>query len=78
MDLEKIICVLYRNHRGETAFRRIIPGGMSFGISRFHPDKPPSWLLEVYDVDKKKERTFYFFDILGSWPANTDDLKGGA
>ncbi|MFH1802080.1 MAG: hypothetical protein ABH864_01360 [archaeon] len=58
------ITVVYKNWRGETAERRIIPIGVSFGSTDYHPQ--PQWLLRIYDLDKKSYRDYALKDI-ESW-----------
>jgi hypothetical protein len=48
--------VVYRNHRGEVAFRSIVPKGMWFGATEWHPE--PQWLLSAWDVEKEADRDF--------------------
>lgn len=55
-EVEKAISVLYTNHRGETAMRRIIPAGIFWGATDHHPEE--GWLLDCWDVDKKARRTY--------------------
>lgn len=53
----------YTNWEGERRIRRIIPKMESiyFGVSPFHTQ--PQWLLKVFDVEKKAERTLAMKDI---------------
>lgn len=60
--------ILYTNHRGETAWRRITPRNLYFGVSRWHPATTPDgageqWFLRAYDEDKQAERTFAMKDV---------------
>lgn len=54
--------ILYTNHRGETAVRRIVPfhpfgeSPWSFGETRWHP--VAQWLLSAIDVDRDVRRYF--------------------
>lgn len=64
---ECVVRIRYRNHKGETAVRRIVPypnRPVEFGSNRWHPT--PQWLLYAWDLDKKAERTFALKDIQ-SW-----------
>jgi predicted DNA-binding transcriptional regulator YafY len=54
--------ILYRNYRGETAVRQIVPFSIWFGSTEWHPE--PQWLLEALDLDKKAKRSFALKDIL--------------
>lgn len=48
--------VIYVNHRGEEAVRRIIPGTIYFGSTEFYPK--PQYLLDCHDLDKQAARTY--------------------
>lgn len=54
--------ILYRNYRGETARRRIIPQLVWFGATDWHPK--PQWVLEAFDVDKNATRSFALRDVV--------------
>lgn len=56
------LAILYRNYRGETSVRRIIPERFWFGSTDWHPT--PQWLLDAYDLDRRSERCFAVRDIL--------------
>lgn len=45
-----VVRFLYKNHRGEVAVRRVIPLGIVWGSTEWHPE--PQWLLRALDVDK--------------------------
>lgn len=66
LDPEKIVKVTYKNHKGETSVRRIIPHSNSifYGSNEWH--KEPQWLLWCWDMDKSADRTFAMKDI-SSW-----------
>ena len=55
------IKVRYKNWKGETAVRTIVPREIFFGSSEWH--KEPQWLLKVFDVEKNAERTYALRDI---------------
>ncbi len=57
-DLSRGACVLYRNHRGNTAWRNIVPqmGSLRFEATEFH--STPQWVFDAWDLDKRVERTF--------------------
>lgn len=55
------ITVLYKNWRGETAERKIIPLEVLFDKTEYHPEK--QWLLRVYDLDKNDCRDYALRDI---------------
>ena len=50
-----VIKVIYKNYRGETGLRAIIPLSLYYGNTEFHKDE--QWLLKVWDVAKKDYRT---------------------
>lgn len=54
--------IVYRNWKGETAVRRIIPIRWWFGSTQWHPE--PQWLLSAIDVEKNAERDFAYDGIL--------------
>jgi hypothetical protein len=60
-DDHRVVTILYTNHRGETAERRIIPRRLRFGSSPWHPDE--QWLLDAVDVEKDQRRTFAMKDV---------------
>ena len=51
----------YKNHRGETSTRLVVPIMIAFGTTMFH--SKPQWLLHAWDVNKEAERTFAMKDI---------------
>lgn len=53
--------ILYTNWRGETAWRRIVPRGLRFASTEWHPE--PQWLLDAWDVEKGAERSFALRDV---------------
>lgn len=46
----------YRNWRGEVRERRIVPRGIWFGVTHWHPE--PQWLLAALDVESGETRDF--------------------
>jgi hypothetical protein len=58
---EVAITVSYKNWRGETAIRKIVPLNISFNATEYHPK--PQWLLQVYDLDKNDFRDYALKDI---------------
>jgi predicted DNA-binding transcriptional regulator YafY len=56
------VFVRYRNHRGETAWRKILPYFIRWGLSPWHDGR--QWLLEAYDFDRDADRTFALKDVL--------------
>lgn len=58
------IIVRYTNWRGETADRRIRPCGLTFGTTKWHPER--QWFLEAWDQDKGGfTRMFALNDMAG-------------
>ncbi len=54
--------ILYRNHKGEVAWRRVEIYSAYWGESRWHKGK--QYLLGVFDLDKRETRIFAMADIL--------------
>ena len=52
----------YKNWKGETSIRNVIPKEIWYGDSKFH--KGSQWFMKAYDVDKKSERNFAIIDII--------------
>jgi predicted DNA-binding transcriptional regulator YafY len=63
-DAEIMVQILYTNHRGETAWRKIRPKGLWFGTSDWHPEE--QWFLCAVDVDRGLHRTFAM-DAIKGW-----------
>ena len=57
-----MVRIVYRNHRGEVAIRRVVPCFMHFGQSQWHPEQ--QWTLHAWDEDKQEKRDFAMKDIL--------------
>ena len=53
---------IYKNHAGETALRRVIPGRIWWGTTDYYPEA--QWLLTAYDLDRQAERTFALTSII--------------
>ena len=60
---------LYRNWKGEIAWRCVAPKLVRWGTSEHHPE--PQWLLEGHDLDKASDRTFALKDVQ-QWGRDTD------
>jgi hypothetical protein len=58
------ITLVCENHRGEVEARRLIPVAVWRGTDQWHPET--TWLIDVYDVDKKAKRTFALEGLLGA------------
>jgi hypothetical protein len=50
----------YRNHRGETAIRTIMPVCIWWGSTQWHPEE--QWLLDGEDLDRRESRSFALRD----------------
>lgn len=61
---DKPLVVTYRNWKGETRERRLIPGRAWFGSTEHHPE--PQWLLEAFDLETLQTRSFAFAGFV--WP----------
>jgi predicted DNA-binding transcriptional regulator YafY len=55
--------IVYRNWRGETAPRRIVPLRLVFRRSAYKPG-PPRWALEARCLERQARRSFVLEDIL--------------
>jgi hypothetical protein len=55
------VSILYKNWKGEVAWRRIVPLSINFESSQWHP--VPQWIMRALDIDKEAERSFAIVDI---------------
>ena len=62
------IKVIYKNWKGETGLRTIIPLSIFYGFNEFHKDE--QWLMKVWDFDKEDYRTYALRDIK-EWKMNS-------
>lgn len=62
-----IVAIIYTNHRGETATRRIIPRQIRFGTSEWYAGE--QWFLEAFDLDRQANRSFAMRAIQSWEPA---------
>lgn len=60
-DITQVVTIRYKNYRGETSNRKIIPQKIYFGSNEYHPE--PQWLLDAHDLDKDAKRSFALKDI---------------
>jgi hypothetical protein len=60
--------MIYRNHRGEVAYRRIFPARLWYGSTEWHPE--PQFFIHGMDMDSHKPRDFALADVLYSWPGS--------
>ena len=58
----------YKNWKGVVAVRTVIPQGIFFGKTEWHPKK--QWLLKAWDCDKQDYRDFAIEDI-SNWKGST-------
>lgn len=71
------LTIHYRNWRGETALRRIVPRSVWWGNTEWHPR--PQWLMTAYDLDKGAERDFALADMdIAAVPALIEALQAAA
>lgn len=59
----EVVSLVYRNHRGEVATRRLRPKHIWFGSTEWH--REPQWLLEAFGLDKQAVRDFALRDFMG-------------
>lgn len=71
----QVLTILYRNYKGVTAVRQIVPYYIRFGTTPHHQE--PQALLESFDLDKKEPRTFALKDVL-SWDAKKVEATSAA
>lgn len=67
-DHPREVSILYKNWKGETDWRWILPLNIYFGKTEWHPEY--QWLMEAFDLDKRAPRTFAVKDIQ-SWKVPT-------
>lgn len=53
----------YTNWKGERRTRRLIPIGVRFGTTKYHPE--PQWLLECWDCEEPPDRIAKDFALSG-------------
>ncbi len=72
---EKEIWIRYCNHRGEIAWRHVMPIWLEFSDTPWHPG--PQWIMHAKDLDKNAERSFAMVGIL-EWKTlcPEDEIKG--
>lgn len=54
------IRMIYKNYRGETSERSIVPSGIRWGCNQWHPEH--QWILRAWDFEKKDFRDFALKD----------------
>lgn len=65
------VAIVYTNHRGETATRRIIPHQIRFGASEWYVGE--QWFLEAYDLDRLAMRSFAM-QAIQAWQGDESPL----
>ncbi len=70
-DANTVAMILYRNYRGETSVRRIIPRQIRFASTEWHPEE--QWLLDAYDLDRQADRSFALRDVI-EWMGSANEL----
>lgn len=55
-ETAKVVYILYTNHAGITADRRIIIKGVTWKNTPWHPEK--QYIIDAWDCDKDAERSF--------------------
>ena len=68
----QLLTIFYRNHRGETAVRRVRPIYAWFGSTEWHPDE--QWLINVFDAEKNAYRDYALGDFLGTPALDESDV----
>lgn len=68
-----IVNIYYKNWKGETSWRRIVPINIDFKSTKYHTKQ--QWILEAFDVDKQSHRSFAMCDIITWQVAPKEDLK---
>ena len=53
--------ILYKNWKGVTSYRNIVPKSVEFKATEWHPEE--QWILNAFDIDKQADRAFALKDI---------------
>ena len=56
MNPKHIVSILYTNWRGETRWRQVIPRGIVFAATQWHPED--QWLLEATEPGSEQVKHF--------------------
>ena len=73
-DLTQAVRILYTNHQGDVAWRRIIPREIVFEANQWHPQM--QWILTALDLDRKAERSFALQGIKEWHPLSEVEKQG--
>ena len=60
-DDAKTVRILYKNYKGETGWRLIVPETVRFASNEWHPQA--QWLLDAFDLEKGAPRSFAMSEI---------------
>jgi hypothetical protein len=68
-----IVAILYTNHRGETATRRVTPERIWFGETKWHEGE--QWFLDAIDEDRPgRYRRSFAMRGIQKWEPAEDHL----
>jgi predicted DNA-binding transcriptional regulator YafY len=67
MQSSAAVIIDYTNYRGERGERRIVPLGIHFWETEWHPER--QWILRAFDMERELERQFAMKDIHSWRPA---------
>ncbi len=65
-SLPAVVQIDYVNHRGERAWRTVLPESIRWDATEWHPEK--QWLLWAWDFDRQAVRAFALKDVHGWRP----------
>ena len=54
---------IYKNYKGQTSERTVLPLGIFYGVTEYHKDKP-QYFLHAWDTQKKAYRDFALKDMV--------------
>jgi predicted DNA-binding transcriptional regulator YafY len=69
IDNKLVVTIRYKNYKGETADRTIVPKAIRFSSTPWHQEE--QWLLDAFDLDKGADRSFALKDVIG-WRAEAN------
>jgi len=59
--IDQTVGIFYKNWKGETRWRRVVPQIIWFGASPYHPAQ--QWFMKALDLEKQEVRDFAMRDI---------------
>lgn len=59
---DRMLCMTYKNWRGDVGDRHVTPIKIIFGSTEWHPE--PQWLMIAWGHDKAAERAFAVKDCI--------------